>query len=96
MTHLQFLGRTFQNMSWTSQQVPGPTVPVMMMLLPSAQPIPILLWSFPLASWAHISFLAANFCFWKDSKMVTQAGLLLSTVNVSLNSRKRLVVEIWV
>lgn len=32
----------------------------------------------------------------EDSRMGTQVGLLLSTVNVSLNSRKRLVVDIWV
>lgn len=74
MTHLQFLDRTFQNMSGTSQQVPGPTVPVMMMLLPSALPIPILLWSFPLASWAHIPFLAANFCFWKTPRWAHRQG----------------------
>lgn len=90
---LQFLGRPIQNKSGTSQQVPGPTVPITMVLLTPALPIPMflsscLLGSHPLSGHKLLLF--------KDSKMGTQVGLLLSSVNVSLNSRKRWVVEIWV
>lgn len=96
MTHLQLLGRTFQNMSGTSQQFPrthstdhddaspiSATHSHFTLFLSSC-----LLGSHPLS--------CRKLLLLEDSRMGTQVGLLLSTVNVSLNSRKRLVVDIWV